>query len=694
MSRGARSSHRWQGEQGAIAVTSAGLLLLATVILAFVIVIAQWMEHKRHLQTQADAAALAAATEYAYPCTPNPDAVTPDATTTGGRIMAQANDYGLTKNPQVDQPDQSKVHLVLNKKRYFGQAGQDDTVEGDPCVSGMIDVKMTETSVTSLLGLVGINPTINAHARVQAFTVDTTTGNLPIGVTDSNPKTARAIFIDEDTGEEIVSTLLVRDGDDAEGNPRWDNAASPVALNVGTTHKNIGVRIALSGQASAGCAQPLVACYDAGSTNGLGFIRGWSGEPTGTGPAPVARSVTLAPAASTGCPDPYFSRTSTTCSVTVSAQVDFGTAGDPTKASSAGGVGALLQAKIGTSNTAYPLTYSATTGTWTSESIPVGPEAGPLPVTLEWAETDRPGGNCKNSGFSGSNTCKGTFGQVQRTFAGSASRSGPIRSLSITDITTGQGAHSLRQCDSSYTTCAYGLTVAVSLSSSGTLKPATSPDDQPYLLINPDNNQNQALNCDPAISTYKDELAAGCNPIYRINTGQECPANASALWSTPQPWNCMALSTGQITNQIPAGLNQRILGSDKPALCSNPSKPGFGPNLFRKNFGTRYTGDPRLVHLVITPYGSFSGTGQATVPVTNVASFYITGWAGSDGGFKNPCETADIPTDPNLRDETRPGDGWVVGHFVKFDADSTNETPSDQTCDLNSVTTCVTALTR
>src|SRR3954454_11729860 len=79
------------------------LLLLPVLVLmsAFVIETANWFVHKRHLQTQADAAALASARDFQFPCgtTTSP----PDT-----QIIATAHKYDGTAtgayNAQVGNP--------------------------------------------------------------------------------------------------------------------------------------------------------------------------------------------------------------------------------------------------------------------------------------------------------------------------------------------------------------------------------------------------------------------------------------------------------------------------------------------------------------------------------------------------------------------------------------------------------------
>ena len=85
------------------------------------------------------------------------------------------------------------------------------------------------------------------------------------------------------------------------------------------------------------------------------------------------------------------------------------------------------------------------------------------------------------------------------------------------------------------------------------------------------------------------------------------------------------------------------------------------------------------MQLALSPYGSFSNTGNdTTVPITNFATFYITGWKGSGGGNANPCETNDVPADANLRDDVPSSDSFVLGHFIAYK--TPDGTPSDSRC--------------
>ena len=62
--------------------------------------------------------------------------------------------------------------------------------------------------------------------------VDTSVGALPVGVPDTNPKSARATFINEATGAVLGSTDLVKTGT-SNGLAVWDNAGAPLPVTLG-----------------------------------------------------------------------------------------------------------------------------------------------------------------------------------------------------------------------------------------------------------------------------------------------------------------------------------------------------------------------------------------------------------------------------------------------------------------------------
>lgn len=648
-------------EGGGALVTVVLWLPVIVLMAAFVVDVGHWFVHKRHLQMQADAGALAAGGAFSVPCS---DGVVE------GFARKYAGDPGAPApyNTQIPPTDPANVHTLVNSTVYWNEGGTNYSDGGPPCTARMVDLKLTESSLPWFLGF-NVVPAINAHARVEIQALNSAAGALPVGVPDVNPQVARAIFIDEanPSGPPLASVALQNTGF-ANGLAVWDNTAAPVSVPISASR--IGVRIALGGASSTTCGDPLVECYDAGSALGILFARGYSTSGSGAQPAaPIARDVTLVPGS---CPDPYFSSEAAACTIGVRARVDFGAA-NPVAPNLPG---AVVRATV--AGTTRPLTFDPVSGYWESSAadyFSVPPAAGPVDVTLSWEETlGTQGGNSCKSG--GGNKCTGTFGPVQRVFSASESRSGPVK---LAQIWEGGGFWA-----SSFQ---LGTTrdLVVKIGIKATLQNAADASDPPvYLRVagnvngNGNQSQNQSLDCDPALSNLSDELAQGCQPLYTRNTGTACPASATALWGSLQPWACVAIQTGQATNQVAQGLNRRILGSDKPSTCTSPNNWSQFPNL--------PTGDPRVLQVFLTPFGSFTGSGSGTVPVTNFATFYVTGWTSQGSGFANPCQgNGDDPVPDNDA-------GVIVGHFIKY-IFSLNTGGSGELCDFSSFGACVAVLT-
>jgi hypothetical protein len=653
-------------ERGGVLVMVAVGLAVLLLFLVFVIDVGNWFVHKRHLQLQADAAAFAAAQDVRI-C-PNDAAVADTVARYSGTVW----------NPQVGGTPASRIFRRINSKTFHAQASTgkpqtpDDTIEASPCEAAMIDVKLTETDLPWFFPLTGsVVPFINAQARVSFRRLDSTSGALPVGVPDVNPQSARAWFVNESTGVVLGSTPLTKVGT-SNGLAIWDNAGAPLSVTFDSAAADVGVVVALGGGASTTCGEPLVECYDAGATKlanglpstGIVHVRGWSSAGSGAQPgAPILRGATLLAGT---CADPYFSSAAATCSFGVRARVDFGAAFDLTHAK--------VTATIAGSD--YPLAYDAASDSWSVDSaIPLAPNAGPVDVRLGWEETAGTwnGNTCKAGG---GNKCTGSFGVAQRAFSASDQRSGPIKVAQVSENGF-QWANSIERCSAAQTSCTHDMVVRIGIK--GSLQNAADVNDPVVALRVIGGSQNQSLDCDPDLSQLKDELAQGCAPTYARNTGTACPSGATSLWATAQPWRCVAIQTGSATNQVPAGLNLRILGDEKPTSCTSPNNWSDFPDLD--------PGDPRLIQVFLTPFGAFGGSGSNTVPVTDFATFYVTGWTAQGGGFANPCQgNGDDPVPNN-------DGGYIVGHFVKY-IQSLNPGSGSEPCDMDAFGSCIVELTR
>ncbi len=642
-------------------VMMAGILPVAIVFLGFVIDVANWFEHDRHLQTQADAAALAGAVSF-LSC--------PDNTP----IHDKVNEYsGTTWNSQVGDT-QGSVHVLLNSRTYYNQPSKTDSsvVEGEPCTAKMVDVKATETDLPWWFA-VGNVDFLNAHARVEFHKVDTLAGALPLGVPDVNPNRAAVTFVDEDKAtndpQRILGTATLTRRSYTNGIAIWDNVGSPVTVRMDRAH--VGMRVALGGGTSTTCGDPLVECYDATGNNGVLFVRGWLND-TATATAPKARDVQLLNDSAGACPDKQFVSVTVACNIGVQAKLDFGAGSVPTTYT--------VQAVAG--NQKQNMTFNATTGLWrtgtgtgSNAPIVVDPASGPVPITITWKK----GGN------------SGDFGVVQRFFSANGA-SGPIKRAQITDSDTNTfPANSFQRCDTTYTGCNRHLTVSLGLQGSfGDLYSDATSVTTPVTLRfagGVSGSLNQALDCDPwnPARNFEDQIALGCRPSYKKNLGTACPSKTT-LWGSSTSalnqgpaWPCSAVATGDKTGQIGPGMNQRILGSKNPQTCTRP-------NLWpAKNIG-----DPRIIHLFITQFGAFGGSGSAdTVAVTNFATFYVTGWRGNGNADKNPCQDQSIPNHDDLVAEA----GTIVGHFFEYTG-PIEGTPSSTDCDFTGPTPCISVLTQ
>jgi hypothetical protein len=653
-------------ERGGVLVLVAVCMSVLIGFTGMVIDVGNWFEHRRHLQTQADAAVLAAAGDVRFPC---------DASV-NSTIAARIEEYGKTRNPQVGGTPPAKVEWALNSRHWPRQpaAPADNTVvEGPPCTAGMIDVKMTEHDLPWFLKATGVVDEINVKARVSMFSLTRMAGALPIGVPDTNPKAMRVWFVDETTSppaEIADSSKVLKPRKGADGNPVfqnglqiWDNAADNggTSLPLKVEHSKIGMRVALSDDASTtDCASSAVKCYDAGSSNGLLFVRGHAKTPTvQKGDAPQVRDAWLL---SGTCGDGYYSALNEDCQVQLNARVELAPDVDSKKAA--------VEAVAG-GNT-YAMTLDTADGMWkTGAVIPVTSGASvAVGVRVTQKEGSVGGTACTNS-----KPCEiPTFDDVQRHVSASDARSGPIAQLVVSNA-AGSGANSLERCTATQPACTHDLTVRVGLL--GSVQYASSAVSPPITLRVAGGSQTGALDCDSA-QGFKDELVNGCGPVYEINKSKPCPAS---LKDTAQPWNCVAVETGGKTNQVPAGLNLRMFGDEKAKTCTQPNQwPAVLSNPLLLD------SDKRLLPMFITPYGSFQGSGNELVPIRNFAYFYITGWGGSGGGFKNPCEG-------HGDDPVPQGAGYVTGHFVKYVARINDGGAGDTACDFQAATPCAAVLT-
>ena len=631
-------------EEGGIIVFVALLLPVVLLFLSLSVDIGNWWVHKRHLQLQVDAAALAGGALLGE-CFSNAAganvAIQDEATRFGGAA-------GSSYNGQVGGTNQGTITLLYQSKTYAaGSVAPDDTETQPPCEtpSLMFDVKASEAGLPLIFQIPGLSnvTAINAHARVELKTVEVQEGMWPVAVPDLRFTYVFATFVDETTGSSLGTVELQRSG--TSGNDQlW---STPAGIPVSIASGHVGVRIRLVGgtDPNAACGQLYTECYDLDSPNGVVHIRGWSAG----GSAPEVRNAWLLPGSC--APDAYFAVGD--CSGGIQAEVDLG----PTHPLTGTDVTAEVWASVDGSGR-YPLTPGGTAGlvTWSAAGGLPFAEAGPHTVELNWDWKQTSGTwNGLTCNDRNNNPCKaeGTFGPVQRAFV-AGGRSGPLRRVQVFESgVTSSGSNSLQ----TGTTPTLGVSLAVT----GSLKVQSLASD-PVVELRVTGSQNQSIDCDPAIPNLAEEIELGCGPAYKINPGLACP-DFNQLWSLPEPWECVKTQTGGAVGQVERGLKERILGGAN--TCTAPI-----------NWPTYSLGDPRIVPLIITPFGSFGGTGNDIIPVIDFAAFYVVGWYG------DPC--------PGAHSVPR---GYIAGHFVKY-AEPNPRGAGDTVCNPDALTPCVAVMTR
>lgn len=673
---GSRISRRGRAEHGQVVVMFALLIPVFFALAAVVLDVGNWYVHKRHLQTQVDAAALASGPQFVG-CFHDPVAAN---NAIASRALAYAGDTlrpgkigpnapDSTTNLQVQTP--GDVRVVLNSAQYWHQSngnvpgtngyGLDHTINGaaagDPCSTTFLDVKGTDDEAPLLWGLVPLTPSPKARARVQAFDLESARGMLPFAVPEIDPAAVVALFIDETTptgSPTVFDSQLLELADDASL-PAWSVWSTPddpanlpnqqVVLDA--NHDRTGVMILVSkddpdpnrtGLLSDVCDQDpiLVACYgaDATQTSGLSYIHGYNGGGSGTPASPIIRQVELTGGGGCSPADlstPHFTLDGgATCSAQVNAVADFGNfSGDPRDHPTdgggcvripgfdwnAGGVGGAL-------------------GTWT-RFVDLDTDSGRNGVSMSWTSGPRNATQCGNPSQQPNS---GSFGLVAAPYVADQD-SGPIQYLELT-ATYANGnpvpdANSVEKNDPANGYYNYNVTV-------GLPKPhqVENYTDPPLLLrsASGSGSQNQTFDCDRGINLFE-EVRDGCRTRY-IENYRDLDDDGDKEWNNiectgwgttnlppnsfePDPVpDCVITQTGDAV-AVRTGLQARF---------GDPCSPNHWPDdateaaTFFGSDGGGYGNDPRYVLLLITDDTAFTGSGNEALPVKYYAGFYITGW--------------------------------------------------------------------
>jgi Putative Flp pilus-assembly TadE/G-like len=722
---------RRHSQEGQSLVLFAVLLPLILLIAVLSVDVGNWWVHKRRLQTQVDAAALAAGPHFL-------ECFREDETFANDQIALEALRYAgdwrrdqSTLNLQVQEP--TDVFVALNSSQYWQQSdgtnpalpapgyGLDYTANGDdpstpelesslPCDSRFLDVKATDDRVRPLWGLIPglrddhVVPSPKTHARIEIDKVRGLKGMLPWAIPEIAPKAVAVLFVDE---EAPATAPLVTSGKPLthiDPPPTgfgefsvWDTLG-PQAIHIGDgevqdDRARIGVVVLVSeklnpeleGSLHSVCNQdPVnVKCYGYGTnptpTSGMYFIHGHAGHA-------MLKNVRLEnlTCGADNKSAPWFAQAGD-CEVRMRAVIDFGVTGNPT--------GPPVNASVNNMSWA-PCADDPDLGCWTSGTFLL-PEAGTAQAgrqnfSINW-QTNPPGGGPKPSG---------TFEGVAHPYVADK-HSGPVEYIQVN-----AGPNPADSVGFGPNT----FTVRVGLNRPLLQTPKLDP---PILLRFKGGSLSQTVNCDTDNIVYeppfkpgwdlnsmsKDaaEIAQGCVTQYNTNGPGPCPAAYDTTAElppdtiTPVPIpTCAEGRPGEAT-KMREGLEYRF---------ESPCTPNNWPQTEADEYPE--DDDPRYVILIITDYGAFDANNERVVKVRRFAGFYVTGWdsgpAGGGGEQTGDCRApAGLPEGPpyndphplGLPDNKDNGDVW--GYFVSF-VTTVQAEPSDDRCDFDELNVCVVGL--
>lgn len=728
-----------QSEQGATWVMFALVLPLILLIAILSIDVGNWWVHKRRLQTQVDAAALAAGPLFR--------GCFRDAAAANAQIATEALKYagdfhagrdparpGLSPpslNQQVQEP--GDVFIAMNGNRYWQQSdtavspqtgyGLDYTWDdgnpstpvadrGKPCSVRFLDVKATDDLVYPLWGRIqnwrdfpkSVSP--KTHAKIEARDIVAQSGMLPWAVPETDPRAVVALFVNEEDGTVFDYQMLMQNENPLLPWSEWSTAGLQEEIVLDSGHENTGVVILLSkedptpvttGSLPTICNQApsLVACYGGSSqTSGISFIHAYNGGYNGSPTGPQARQVELF---ATGCSAadlsaPYFTLDGG-CTAVVRAVIDFGVSGDPR---------GLPTCALVDDMTWSPGSLDNDRGTWTgSIALPATSGRNTLNIrTHTGPEKKKNKPDVCGARPNDPILNKAAVPYVATEDVGEAS--GPVQYLKITatyadGITPVGDANSVEMNDPNNQSYNYTVTV-------GLPKPLSIENwaDPPLALRlgSPSGSQNQAWDCDDGIR-FEDEIANGCRTTYRENftdldgdgdkewrnffcTGYTNSNLPPPTFDPVPPPDCLRVEPGDRNGDQRKGLQRRF---ETPCTSNNWPDTQAEADIFFAPSGGGYGDDPRYVTLIVADDTAFPGPGNNIdkFPIKYFAGFYVTGWDLENNSTVG-CPDIDGPG-PYKGNDCHPtygcsynksldnGDVW--GYFVEIVASSGEGTPGD-----------------
>ena len=728
------SSARLKQEHGVVMVLVALWLPVMLIFISFAIDAAHFWDFSRNLQNRADAAALAAGTQYGNACFGTAsqaqlDGIGHAAQQYSGPPGAAADlpyAYGSVSNYQntLNNPGAATAnfHLRLNASASADHGGVNFEM-GNFCnatydnpAGPAADVWVTQEHVPLFFPLFGFSPNISAHARV-ALQGEAGSSSAPIAVGDTGFTPCVSVRLMNAATNSLIQTVTLTKEPVDPNNPtapaQWDNAATPASLTMPAS-ANVYVQPFLSDCNGSGQT------YDDSTNTGLLMINNHPAtNPTvnaGQAPQLNAAGVSLTGTCANGTTQ-YFNVGG--CTVSVTAGVTFAS-GIPNGQRSV----FLLQRTWDNVNNVWVTTPPTNQNKMNSGgqcpansfcgNATIADSSGIDQFVIGWSQTS---GTINGTSCSGNPTpaaCQGDFGIQAQSFGAcngcdQPDDSGPIIFSRISEVNnTNCAVVPCVDTNSFAAGTTHSLIFTFKLSGLNTAAPGSPPTVLRF--ANSTNHQTGLIDCgqgagasnDAAVVYYGcgpgNPLVPGMNPlfVYSRPPGSDCsPAvdGNTTGWPNGNNQDCVATTPGSRRVVIPCTLVDRIVSNPFGTNCTGGGASGTCPaNNWSQTVGSAniQEGDPRAITMIITSVADFAaaaGQPQAWLPIRKFATFYVTGW---DKNIKPQCPGNEAYP---IKGKQNSDNGAVWGHWINY-VDSAG-TPNGQSCVIGpSPTNCVIALTR
>jgi putative Flp pilus-assembly TadE/G-like protein len=740
-------------ERGAVVVMVAVWLPVLALFVSFAVDFAHFFDYSRNLQNRADAAALAAGVAYGTTCFSSPNDTTqlanighvaqqyagpPNGTPDTNLPYAFSSSAPYQNQPNLTQGQATNFFMVLNGATSHDKGGTSFS-DGNFCSADYtnpagpaVDVWLTQEHLPLFFPLVGFQPNISAHARVQLQGEASSPFVRPIAVSDPGAFGCATVIFKNSNDNSTIATRDLTETDTT--NFVFDNAANPVSVTIPTAY--VYMQVVLSDCNGNGQT------FDDSTNSGIEAINSFDTAVPSSGQAPkiTGGGVTLCQAGSGNatCASPptcdgYFSTLSTgTCAVAVTANVTFSP--DVTNPKNQVSVTAVDTSTGGGSIDLQP---DATGTVWTpsgNQTLTIGAASGQHLIRIDWSQkTGSVGGvTCTNQ-----TPCTGTFGIQQQAFGAcngcdQPDDSGPIVKSQIrlgTDLPGTSGRNAFQQGSTQQLVVTLQL-AGIRAQANGAPAPDTilrfsgSTNHQTGLIDCGQGNQSGGAGttadaytiyggCGPA-NPFEPPNCSNANlncslpllnPLYVYGRPPATPTDCSPAvdqnytdWPSPGAGNhqdCVQTTPGTRRNGIVCALIERVTGVAPAAFAANSSACNGGT--CPANHWTDPNGippdDQREIDVVLTsPVDLAAAAGQANypwVPIRRFAKFYVTGWDPSVG--PNCNGTNDPWPGPAGGKQTQNGAIW--GHWM---SDTENGVGDGTPCQTSSIepVNCVPVLTR